>query len=45
MNRTSMAVRTLAAVVSLAGLVACGGELKPADQPTAAGPSAIPTAR
>jgi plastocyanin len=35
-----MAVRTLAAVVSLAGLVACGGESKPADQPTAAGPSA-----
>jgi plastocyanin len=40
MNRTRIAARTLAAVVSLAGLVACGGESKPAEQTTATGPEA-----
>ena len=36
MSKTSLTARAVAAVVSLAGLVACGGEAKPAEQPMAA---------
>jgi plastocyanin len=36
MSKTCRAARIAAAVATLAGLVACGGDAKPAEQPTAA---------